>query len=194
MAVQEHLHFVQPARQRQRVAFEFAIDAAAGDGGNRLHRMVDRDIEPQIPASGAGGVKLSDIAELGIERRDETLRGIFVDIEGAGVGEFLVETQVHRVGTQPVAAAGLFKAFAEQAQGAEGRGGQAEAVRQGRFEGTAGAALAAGTRQQPFQTWRGKISEDMLVGRFRPDQFGDKQGQMHGKRRRKTRGMRLSVP
>ena len=87
MTVQEHLHFVQPARQRQRVAFEFAIDAAAGDGGNRLHRMVDRDIEPQIPASGAGGVKLSDIAELGIERRDETLRGVFVDIEGAGVGE-----------------------------------------------------------------------------------------------------------
>ena len=49
-------------------------------------------------------------------------------------------------------------------------------------------ALAAGTRQQPFQTWRGKISEDMLVGRFRPDQFGDKQGQMHGKRRRKASG------
>ena len=48
--------------------------AAAGDRGNRLHRMVDRNIQLQIPAPRAGDVKAADVGELGIQRLDDALR------------------------------------------------------------------------------------------------------------------------
>jgi len=188
MAVQEHLHFVEPAGQRQGAAVDFAGNAAAGDGGNGLYRVVDRNIQFQVPAPGAGNVKPADVGEFGVERFDDAVRLVLHQIEGTSIGEddtFLVEAQVHRVGAQPVAAARILAAFAEQAQGAERGIAHAETVGQYLLERTARAALMAGTRQQPFQTRRGKISKSELVGRFRPDQFGDKQGQMHGKRRRK---------
>ena len=119
---------------------------------------------------------------------DEAPRFVLFEIEGAGVGEddaFLVQAQVYRVGAQPVAAAGFLAAFAEQAQGAERGVGRAETGGQYLFERAARAALVAGAGEQPFETRRGEFSKGELVGRFRPDQFGDKQGQMHGKRRRK---------
>jgi hypothetical protein len=105
---------------------QFAVHAAAGDGGNWGCSVVDRSIQAQIPAPGAGNVKLADVGKFGIERFNNGQGFVIVQLEGAGVGEddaFLVEAQVHRVGAQPVAAAGVVVAFAEQAQGAEGRVG-----------------------------------------------------------------------
>ena len=76
-----------------------------------------RNSQLQIPAPGIGDVELADVGEFGIERRDDVVCLVVRQIEGAGVGEddaFLVEAQVHRVGTQPVPAARLVAAFAEQ--------------------------------------------------------------------------------
>ena len=60
------MHFVKPAGQGQGVASEFAIDPASGNGRNWLYWVVDRNIQPQIPASGAGDVELADIGKFGI--------------------------------------------------------------------------------------------------------------------------------
>ena len=86
-------------------------------------------------------------------------------------------------------------AFAEQAQGAAGRGGEAEAVGKNRFKGAARLAFQAGTGEQPFEAGRAQLAEGELVGRLGPDQFGDKQGEMHGNPGQlKTSGRAKSVP
>ncbi len=178
--MQEHLDFVQPARQRQ--AGDFAIDAAPGDGGNRLCRVVDRNCQLQIPTTGVGDVELADVGKFGIERLGNGVRFVIGQLEGAGIGEddaFLVEAQVHRVGAQPVAVARFVAAFAEQAQGAAGRGFQAEAASQCSFVGLARKALKGGAGEQPLKAGRAELAEGELVGRLGPDQFGDKQGEMH---------------
>jgi hypothetical protein len=85
-------------------------------------------------------MKAADVGEFGIQRVDEAPRLVVGEIEGAGVGEddaFMVKAQVHRVGAQPVAGARLVAALAEQAQGAEGAGGDPEAAGEDGFEGRA---------------------------------------------------------
>jgi len=91
----------------------------------------------------------------------------------------VVEAQVHRVGAQPVAGARFVAAFAEQAQRAEGRGSELEGVNENGFEGAARLALQSGAGEQPFKAGRAQLAEGELVGRLGPDQFGDKQGEMH---------------
>ena len=173
-------------------------DPAAGDGGKRRHRVVDRNIQLQIPAPGAGGVKAADVGEFGIQRVDEGLRLVVGEIEGAGIGEddaLVVKAQVDRVGAQPVAGARFVAAFAEQTQGGEGAGGDAEAVGQHAFERMQGATLKAGAGEQPFETRCRELAEGELVGRLGPDQFGDKQGEMHGNPGQlKMSGRAKSVP
>ena len=105
MAVQEHLHFIEPARQHAILVRNFAIDQTTGDGGNGLGNVVDRNIQPEIPAAGGGDVELADVGKFGIQRGDEGARFVFVELESAGVGQndaFVMKAQMHRVGTQPV--------------------------------------------------------------------------------------------
>jgi hypothetical protein len=86
---------------------------------------------------------------------------------------------VHRVGAQPVAVARFIIPFAKEAQGAAGRGFQAETAGQCSFVGLARKALEGGAGEQPFKAGRGELAEGELVSRFGPDQFGEKQGEMH---------------
>ena len=186
--MQEHLHLVQPARQRQRAALAFAIDAAAGDGGNRLGGDGRPEQSRRYQRAALAAWKLSDIAELGIERRDGP-RGVAVEIEGAGVGEndaLLVETQVSGSAHSQWPARASSPPSPSR-RSAPKEGGQAEAGRQDHSKG-GGRGARRGARASIHSRPGAARLEDMQVRWFRPDQFGDKQGQMHGKRRRETRG------
>ena len=192
MAVQEHLHFVQPAREAAFIAGEFAIHAPAGDGRQRFGRVVDRFVEAEIPAARGGDVKASDVGEGFVQCADEGNRFVVVDIEGTGIGKhdaFVVKAQVDRVGAQPMAIArSLAQGFAKQAQGGERHIARTEQPGEGDFESLFGLALEAGAACQPFEARHREFPEGQLVVRFRPDQFGDKQGKVHGKRSRVGQG------
>jgi hypothetical protein len=56
----------------------------------------------------------------------------------------------------------------------------AEAIGERHFEGAAWPPFAGGMGEQPFEAGGGEFAEGELVGRFGPEQFGNKQGEMHG--------------
>ncbi len=187
MAVQEHLYFVEPAGQRAVLAGQFAIQAPAGHGREGGGRVVDPFVQAQVPAAGGDDVEAADVGEGFVQVGSQGMGLRFIDIERASVGQddsLMVEAQVHRVGTQPVAFAGGFAdRLAEQAQRAEGGVVQVELPGERRFEGHLVLPCEAGTGGQPFETGQAELAERQLVVRFGPDQFRDEQGEAHGSKR-----------
>ena len=79
-----------------------------------------------------------------------------------------------------MAGACLCFAIAQQAQGAEWCLAQAAGCSENGFKRAAWALFQLAMAKQPFEAGGGEFPEGELVGRFGPEQFGNKQGQMHG--------------
>ena len=124
--------------------------------------MVDRSIQSQIPAARVRDIELANVHKFPVERADQLLCLALVKVESAGIGEddaFVMETQMNRVGAQPVAIAcrrGV--AFAVQAERPETEFGQTELFTQCDFEGLARAGGKPAMRQQPFQAGQGQLA------------------------------------
>lgn len=182
--VQDHLYFVQPAGERAVLVGQFAVDAPAGHFRNWLGIVVDRGIQPQIPAAGVGDMELADIGKVAVQRGHNFLCFANVEIESPGIGKddaLMVKAQMHRVGTEPVAATGQ-RAFSlsQQAQCPKRGVIKAELFGQSGFKRALCSQLEISTRTQPFEARQGQFSERKLVVGFGPDQFWDKQGEAHG--------------
>ena len=84
--------------------------------------------------------------------------------------------------------------FAKQAQGAEGSVFKPELLGEGGFERLSWPAGAFAMGGEPLKSGGWQLAERQLVGRFWPDQFGNKQSEAHGERGQAGRGRRKSVP
>ena len=128
-------------------------------------------------------MKLTDIGKFCVQCADQLLRLAWLNIKSAGIGQddaFVMEAQVHRVGTEPVAVACSDIAFTKQAEGPEWCRIQPEFAGEHVFKNATGAARQAATGEQGFQSGCGEFAKGELVSRLGPDQFGNKQSETHG--------------